>query len=63
VVNFINVLRAAFKRENPNSAKKYSQAIFLGFLGSGWVKASHKMLVKLTPDHQGLQVAKLEVIQ
>jgi hypothetical protein len=49
-VNFTNVLRAAFTREDPKSAKKLLNLIvFLALLGSVPVKAAHRMLVKLNP--------------
>jgi len=47
VVNFINVLQAAFMHTDP---KKYSQAVSLfALLRSGIVKAASKMLSKSTP--------------
>ncbi len=46
-VNFTNVLRAAFLRKDPKSVKRL-ECLFL-LLGSLRAKASHKMLVKLTP--------------
>ena len=50
-VNFTNVLRAAFKRADPKSAKKTVNSSSFCALGiSARVKAAHRMLVKLTPD-------------
>ena len=50
VVNFINVLRAAFTPADPKSAKKTVKlSSFFPLLGSAGVKASRRMLVKLTP--------------
>jgi len=46
-VNFTNVLRAAFLRKDPKSVKRL-ECLFL-LLGSLRAKASHKLLVKLTP--------------
>jgi len=50
-VDFTKTLRKALMRADPKKVqKKYSQAISLfALLGSVWVKASSKMLVKLTP--------------
>ncbi len=50
LVNFINILRETFTHADPKSAKKYIKAVVLfALLGSGQVKASSKMLMKLTP--------------
>ncbi len=51
-VNFINVLRAAFTRADPESAKKTVKlSVFFALSGSvKSVKAAHRTLVKLTPD-------------
>jgi len=44
------VLQAAFTPADPKSAKKYSQAVSLfALLGSMLLKAACKMLMKLTP--------------
>jgi len=49
VVNFINILRAAFWRTDPKSAKNtVKQSVFFALLGSTHAKAAHKMLMKLT---------------
>jgi len=51
-VNFINVLQAAFERTDPKSAKNTDNLIvFFALLGSASSKASHEMLMKLTPCH------------
>jgi len=48
-VNFINLLRAAFVRADPKSAKKiYSLTVFFGHSGSSSVKAAGRTLIKLT---------------
>ena len=50
-VNFTNILRAAFMRKDPKSAKKLlNLTFFFALLGSAHVKDACKMLVKLTPD-------------
>ena len=49
-VNFTNILRAAFTRADPQSAKKLlNLTVFFALLGSGRVKAACRTLVKLTP--------------
>jgi len=49
-VNFINVLQAAFMHADPESAKKLATWLsFFDILGSGYVKAAHRTLLKLTP--------------
>jgi len=49
-VNFINILRSAFTGVDPKSAKKTVKlAIFFALLGSAFVKAACRMLMKLTP--------------
>jgi len=49
VVNFINILRAAFLHTDPKSAKNtVKQSVFFALLGSPNAKAAHKMLMKLT---------------
>jgi len=46
-------LRAAFTREDPKSVKIQSSHQYLfAHLGSGHIKAVHKMLVKLTPGQR-----------
>ena len=60
-VNFTNVLRAAFTRADPKSAKKTVKlSSFIVLLGSARVKAACRTLVKLTPDrgHGGRVRAK-----
>jgi len=53
---FINILRAAFTGKDPKSAKHTVKlSLFLVLLGSGHVKAAHKMLVESTP---GIHVVK-----
>jgi len=49
-VNFINILRAAFTRVGPKSAKRLSFAL----LGSACVKAACKTLMKITPGVRSL---------
>ncbi len=50
VVNFINVLRKAFKSADPKSVKKTVKlSIFFMLLGSMSIKAVRRMLKKLTP--------------
>ena len=50
-VNFINVLRTAFTRVDPKSAKKIdNMTVFFARLGSVSIKAARKMSVKLTPE-------------
>jgi len=49
-VNFINVLRAAFRCADPKSAKRYfNQQCRFMLLGPMSVKSVHKMFIKLTP--------------
>ena len=49
--NFTNILRAAFRRADPKSAKKTIKlSSFFVLLESALVKAARRMLVKLTPD-------------
>ena len=49
-VNFTNVLRAAFTRADPKSAKKTVKlSSFFALLGSASVKAARRTLVKLNP--------------
>ena len=48
--NFINILWAAFTLIGPKSAKKtVMSSSFIAPLGSAWVKAACRRLVKLTP--------------
>ena len=48
--NFTNILRAAFTRADPKSAKKQlNLTVFFALLGSARVKAACRTLVKLTP--------------
>ena len=59
-VNFTNILRAAFTRADPKSAKKLLELNdFFSLLGSAPVKAAHRMLVKLTP----IEVVQLKQVQ
>jgi len=52
-VDFINILRAAFTFKDPKSVKNtIKPSVFFVLLGSAGIKASHKMLVKLTPGQQ-----------
>jgi len=47
--NFTNILQKTFTPKDPKSAKEIvSFTVFFALLGSARVKASHKMLVKLT---------------
>ena len=49
-VNFINILRAAFVRADPKSAKKTVQSIsFFVILLSAHVKAVHKNIGEINP--------------
>ncbi len=50
-VNFINVLRAEFASAEFESAKKADNLTVKRLLGSVHVKAAHRMLMKLTPEH------------
>ena len=53
VVNFTNILQAAFKRADPTSAKKTVKlSSFFALLGSAHVKATRRTLVILTPGGQ-----------
>jgi len=53
-LNFINILPKAFTREDPKCIKMTVRlSICFIFLGSMSVKASHKTLMKLTPDRAG----------
>jgi len=48
---FINILRAAFTRADPEWAKKTENlTVFFVLSGSAHIKAAGRMLVKLTPD-------------
>jgi len=48
-VGFTNILQAAFTCPDPNNAKNtVNLSVFFALLGSGFVKASWKMLVKFT---------------
>jgi len=48
-INFTNILFKAFTLKDPKSAKKTDYlTVFFALLGSASVKASRKMLVKLT---------------
>jgi len=50
-VNFINILRKAFMRTDPKSAKKTeSLTVFFALLGSACVKTTQKKLMKLNPS-------------
>ena len=49
-VNFTKIIRAAFYRADPKSAKKtVNLSSFAALLGSACVKSAHRTLVKLTP--------------
>jgi len=55
-INFINVLLKAFTRTDPESVKfQLSRQYLFTLLGSVPVKASKKMLMKLTPEKQEQQ--------
>ena len=55
VVNFTNVLQAAFTRADPKSAiKLLNLTVFFALFGSAQVKAACRMLVKLTPGVSGM---------
>jgi len=48
-VNFTNIIRAAFPRADPKSAKNNVKlSVFFVLLGSAHIKAACKMLMKLT---------------
>jgi hypothetical protein len=50
-INFINVLRAAFERTDPESAKKADKStVCYALSGSALLKSAGEKLVKLTPD-------------
>ena len=50
-VNFINILRVAFTRANPKSAKKtVKSSSFFALLGSACVKAACRTLMKCSPN-------------
>ena len=52
-VNFTNMSWTAFARADPKSAKKNVKlSSFFALLGSAWVNAARRTLVKLTPDFQ-----------
>ena len=54
MVNFTNILRAAFRRADPKSAiKLHELTVFFALLGSACVKAAYRMLMKLTPGGKG----------
>ncbi len=54
-VNFINILRAAFTRADPESAKKTVKLLVcFTLLGSALVKAARRTLMKLTPGQTPL---------
>ncbi len=56
VVNFINVLQAAFTLTDPKSAKKTDNlTVFFALLGSSGAKAACKMLEKLAKRCQFYQ--------
>ena len=60
-VNFTNVLRAAFTHANLKSTKKTIRlSSFFALLGSGHVKAAHRMLVKLTPGRRRRRLKNVE---
>jgi len=49
--NFTKILLAAFTRAYLKSVKKNDDlTVFFALLGSGHVKAVHKMMVKSSPD-------------
>ena len=49
-VNFTNVLRAAFTSPDLKSKTKLlNLTVFFALMGSEFLKAAHRMLVKLTP--------------
>jgi len=51
-VNFVNVLRAAFRRADSKSAKKTVKlSVFFALLGSAFEKAAQRTLMKLTVDN------------
>jgi hypothetical protein len=55
VLNFINVLQAAFAPADPKSAKKsYNLTVFFVLLGSASIKVVLKTLMKLTLGDCGL---------
>ncbi len=57
-VNFINILGAAFRQADPESAKKTDNlTVYFVLSGSEGVKDAPKMLVKLTPAFTHLLLA------
>ncbi len=58
VVDFTNILRAAFMLADPKSAKNTvkQSVFFLALLGSACVKAGNIMLVKLTPGLNRIKI-------
>jgi len=61
-INFTNVLRNAFTRADPKSAKKADGlTVFFALLGSVHVQAVRKMLMKLTSDLNDLGFGPYEV--
>jgi len=65
--NFINVLRAAFTRADPESVKfQLSCQYHFTLLGSAHIKDARKTLMKLTPgveEHGGLKVSQIWLSQ
>jgi len=58
-VNFINALQAAFTSSDPERAKNTIKlSIFLALSGSASVKASRRMLMKLTPGLNFINVLR-----
>jgi len=56
-LNFINILRAAFARPDPERAKKTNNlTVYFALLGYACAKAAHRMLMKLTPERYDAQV-------
>ena len=52
-VNFTNVLQASFMRADPKSATKLiNLTVFFALLGSARLKATRRLLVKLTPGQK-----------
>jgi hypothetical protein len=55
LVDFINVLQAAFTFADPKSVKKTDfLTVFCALSGSAHVKAAHRTLMKLTPCVSGI---------
>ncbi len=61
MVNFINVIQAAFTRADPESTKR-QLSVFFELLGSARVKAAGRTLMKLTPGVHGTRTLLLPML-